>query len=249
MDRFSRLEALLGKEKITRLATRSVTIVGIGAVGGYVAEGLARSGVGRLRLVDFDIVEPSNINRQLLALDSTVNRRKVDLAKERIYDINPKCCVETLPLFASDETMGEILSPAPDLIIDAIDSLNPKTLLLESAYKQNIPIISSMGAALRTDPSKIVYGDLFKSRGCPLARHLRKRLKRRGVDKNIQCVYSFEQVEFNYNQDENDETEQESHQGRARNVLGSMPTIPGIFGLIIANQAILALAQEQITLS
>lgn len=248
MDRFSRLEALLGKEKLARLATRSVTIVGIGAVGGYVAEGLARSGIGTLRLVDFDTVEPSNINRQLLALDSTVGLQKVDLAKERIFNINPKCCVETLPLFACDETMQDILYPTPDLIIDAIDSLNPKTLLLESAYKQNIPVISSMGAALRTDPSKIVYGDLFKSHGCPLARHLRKRLKRRGVDKNIQCVYSYEQVEFNYNKNETDETEQGSRQGRQRNILGSMPTIPGIFGLIIANQTILALAEEHIAL-
>lgn len=245
MDRFSRLEALIGKDRLDRLATRSVTIVGLGAVGGYVAEGLARSGVGRLRLVDFDVVSPSNINRQLLALDSSVGKRKVALAKERIHDINPKCVVEALPLFAGDESMEEILSPAPDLVIDAIDSLNPKTLLLESAYRQQIPIISSMGAALRTDPSKIVYGDLFKSRGCPLAKHLRRRLKRRGIDNNIRCVYSYEQVVFKYNEGKTG-PEDDNLTGRDRNILGSLPTIPGIFGLIIANQAILALAEEEI---
>ena len=248
MDRFSRLEALIGKERLDRLTTRSVTIVGLGAVGGYVAEGLARSGVGRLRLVDFDILTTSNINRQILALDSAMGQKKVALAKQRIHDINPKCVVEALPLFAGDESMEQILSPAPDLVIDAIDSLNPKTLLLESAYRQQIPIISSMGAALRTDPSKIVYGDLFKSHGCPLARHLRRRLKRRGIDRNIKCVYSYEQVEFKYNSGVAG-PEDDKRTGRARNTLGSLPTIPGIFGLIIANSAILALAEEEIILS
>ena len=247
MDRFSRLEALIGKDRLDRLATRSVTIVGIGAVGGYVAEGLARSGIGRLRLVDFDVLSTSNINRQILALDSAMGQKKVTLAKQRIHEINPKCVVEALPLFAGDESMVQILSPAPDLVIDAIDSLNPKTFLLESAYKQQIPIISSMGAALRTDPSKIVYGDLFKSHGCPLARHLRRRLKRRGVDKNIQCVYSHEQVEFKYNEGITG-PEDDGRTGRSRNILGSLPTIPGIFGLTIANQAILALAEEEIVL-
>ncbi len=243
MDRFSRLEALLGKERLQILHKRSVTVVGIGAVGGFVTEALARSGVGRLQLVDFDTIESSNINRQILALESTIGTKKVELAKERISQINPKCEVEILPLFARDDTIEKILSHKPDLVIDAIDSLNPKTLLLETCVKTKIPIISSMGAALRTDPSQIKFGDLFDSHGCPLAKHLRKRLRRRGIEKGIPCVYSHEKVSFDYNQGES-ELGEDTGQGRSRNILGSMPTIPGIFGLVIANQAILALAEK-----
>ncbi|MGL1930552.1 MAG: tRNA threonylcarbamoyladenosine dehydratase [Desulfotalea sp.] len=247
MARFSRLEALLGSDKLNRLATRTVTIVGIGAVGGHVMEGLARAGIGNFCLVDFDEIEASNINRQLLALESTIGKKKVDLAKARIIEINPNAHVKTLPILARDENMDDIIDPRPDLIIDAIDSLNPKTGLLQKAYEEQIPVISSMGAALRTDPSKVIFGDLFKTHGCPLARHLRKRLRRRGISKGIPCVYSTELVNFDYNQNTPEELADKS-QGRQRNILGSMPTIPAIFGLTIANHAILALAEEKITL-
>ena len=243
MDRFARLTALLGKEKLQILKNRSVTVVGVGAVGGFVVEALARSGVGKLRLIDFDTIELSNINRQILALERSLGEKKVELARQRIAQINPHCVVETMPVFARDETIDEILQPQPDLVIDAIDSLNPKTALVETAWKKEIPIISSMGAALRTDPSKIVYGDLFTSHGCPLAKHLRKRLRRRGIEKGIPSVYSNEKVSFSYDSGTSENNEEDSGRGRTRNILGSMPTIPGIFGLIIANQAILALAE------
>ena len=243
MDRFLRLQALLGKEKLQTLHDRTVTVVGIGAVGGFATEALARSGIGSLRLVDFDTIEPTNINRQILALESTVGNKKVAIAKERIAQINPQCEVEALPVFARDDTIQQIFSPKPDLIIDAIDALNPKTLLLETAFRSKMPIISSMGAALRTDPSQVKFGDLFNSHGCPLAKHLRKRLRRRGIERGIPCVYSHEKVVFDYDLGEGGLGE-DTGQGRRRNVLGSMPTIPGIFGLIIANQAILALAEK-----
>ena len=223
-----------------------VTIVGLGAVGGYAAEGLARAGIGRLRLVDFDTIQPSNINRQILALESSIGQTKVEAAKERITLINPRCQVEALELFAAEETLDDILFPVPDVLIDAIDSLNPKVQLLVGAHKRGITTYSSMGAALRTDPSKIKIGEIMTSNHCPLAKHVRNRLRRQGVEGGIQCIYSTERVEFNYQGPE--ETAQPASvyedRGRKRNVLGSLPTITGIFGLILANEVILHLTKD-----
>lgn len=247
MDRFIRTEKLLGNDKFAILQSSSVTIVGLGAVGGYVVEGLVRAGVGKLRLVDFDTVQPSNINRQLLALETTLGKQKVALAKERVLSINSDCRVEALACFAGEETLDEILEPPPDLLIDAIDSLNPKTQLLSGAYHRHIPIISSMGAALRTDPTLIRSGDLFASSNCPLAKHLRKRLRRRGIVSGIQCVYSTESVSFEYEKPSSEQKIGEtphSDRGRERNILGSLPTITGIFGLTIANLAIMQLTTK-----
>jgi len=220
--------------------------VGLGAVGGYAAEGLARAGIGRLRLVDFDTIQPSNINRQILALESSIGQTKVEAAKERIALINPQCQVEALELFAAEDTLDDILAPAPDILIDAIDSLNPKIQLLVGAHKRGIATYSSMGAALRTDPSKIKMGDIMTSNHCPLAKHVRNRLRRQGVEGGIQCIYSTERVEFIYQGPE--ETTQPASayedRGRKRNVLGSLPTITGIFGLTLANEVILHLTKD-----
>ena len=181
MQRFLRVKRLLGEQGLERLQAARITVVGLGAVGGYAVEGLARAGVGSLRLVDFDTVQPTNINRQILALESTLGRLKADVAMERVREINPDCRAEALPLFAAEETLTQILEPAPDLLIDAIDSLNPKVQLLAGAYSRSIPVLSSMGAALRTDPAQIRCGDLFATRHCPLAKRLRKRLRQLGV--------------------------------------------------------------------
>ena len=247
MDRFRRTEQLLGAEIFEKLQKKRISIVGLGAVGGYVAEGLARAGVLHLRIIDFDIIQISNINRQIIALESTLGRSKAEVLKERICDINPNCTVEALPIFAGEETLDEIFSPRPDLLIDSIDSLNPKTQLLHGAYVRGIPTISSMGAALRTDPGLIRTGDIFDTSNCPLAKHIRKRLRRREVGRGISCVYSTEKVRFDYCLSEEDCKEQEtpfSDRGRARNILGSLPTITGIFGLTIANMAIFQLTKQ-----
>lgn len=247
MERFSRTKRLLGSKQFTQLQTRSVTIVGLGAVGGYVVEGLARAGVRHLNLVDFDTLQPTNINRQLLALESTLGMPKAEAAQKRVLDINPECAVKALPLFTAEETLDKILTPQPDLLIDAIDSLNPKVQLLADAYQRKIPTISSMGAALRTDPTRIRIGDIFDTTNCPLAKHVRKRLRRRGVGKGIGCVYSTEKVDFDYTQPNEEDKVGEtpySDRGRKRNVLGSLPTVTGIFGLVIANEAIIQLASE-----
>lgn len=247
MERFSRIERLLGEERFSRLQSRSVTVVGLGAVGGYVVEGLARAGVSNLRLVDFDTIQPTNINRQILALESTLGQPKASVAENRVLQINPDCQVEAIPLFTGEETLNTILTPQPDLLIDAIDSLNPKVQLLVRAYEQQILTLSSMGAALRTDPTKINTADIFDTNNCPLARLVRKRLRRRGVDRGITCVYSREKVDFDYTQPNEDTQIGEtpfSDRGRERNVLGSLPTVTGIFGLILANHAIMLLSSE-----
>ena len=247
MDRFIRTERLLGAERFKLLQSKMVTVVGLGAVGGFVVEGLVRAGVNNLRIVDFDTIQPSNLNRQILALESTLGKPKAEVAKERVLAINSDCHIEALQIFAGEDTLDQILDPKPDLLIDAIDSLNPKAQLLHGAYVREIPTISSMGAALRTDPTFIRSGDLFSTSNCPLAKHLRKRLRRRDVGKGIFCVYSTEKIDFDYQQEEDEKNVGDtpySDRGRQRNVLGSLPTITGIFGLTIANHAIMQLSQE-----
>jgi tRNA A37 threonylcarbamoyladenosine dehydratase len=248
MDRFIRTRRLLGEERFQNLQSKKVTVVGLGAVGGYVVEGLVRAGVTELTVIDFDTIQPSNLNRQILALEATIGRPKAEAAMERVLAINSECRVESLQLFAGDDTLEQILGPQPDLLIDAIDSLNPKTQLLHGAWLRKIPTISSMGAALRTDPTLIRCGDLFSTSNCPLAKHLRKRLRRRGAGEGIFCVYSTEKIDFDYQLPEEEVNIGETpyaDRGRKRNVLGSLPTITGIFGLTIANQAIMRLSQKK----
>ena len=238
MERFLRTERLIGTNNMEVLKSKIILIAGLGAVGSYAAEGIARLGIGSIRLADFDIISRSNINRQLYALESTLGRQKAEVAGERIKDINPECKVQPLNLFIHSDTMGKLTNPVPDLIIDAIDSLNPKIELLTFAYKNSIPIISSMGAALRTDPLKIKTGDIFDTTKCPPSKQVRKRLRNRGVGRGIDCVYSTELIDFTYI-DPEEETEGGDivKRGLKRRVLGSLPTLPGIFGLILANMA------------
>ena len=148
MERFARTQRLLGDRSFHQLQSKMVTIVGLGAVGGYVVEGLVRAGVRHLRIVDFDTVQPTNLNRQIIALETTLGQPKALVTRDRVLAINSECQVEPMQLFAGDETLEQILSPKPDLLIDAIDSLNPKTQLLHGAYMRGIPIISSMGCFL-----------------------------------------------------------------------------------------------------
>lgn len=238
MDRFLRTELLLGKEKLKKLRESFVVVVGIGAVGSYCIEGLARAGIGRMRIVDFDRIKTSNINRHLHALTSTIGEPKPVAAKRRIHDINPSCEVEILHTFAAAESIDEILSGNPDIVIDAIDSLNPKTQVLSASFKKGIPVISSMGAALRTDPSKICIADVFDTRNCPLAFHLRKRLRRNGVGRGIIAVFSEEKTRKTNPLPKGAVDDNDYERGRKRQTLGSLPTITGIFGLTIANKAI-----------
>ena len=243
-NRFMRTQALLGQQKFARLQKSCVMIIGLGAVGGYALEALARAGIGKLILVDFDKVDITNINRQILALDSTVGKSKVELAATRVKDINPACKVITKEIFVNDKTLPELLSEPVDFVVDAIDSLNPKCGLIEALVKSDIPFISSMGAALKTDPACIKVQSLNKTKNCHLARFIRKRLKRRGVDiSKVLCVASDEQVDL---PDTALFIEADSHpegNTRQRHTMGSLPTITAIFGLTIANKVILSLSE------
>lgn len=248
MERFLRIDRLIGKEKRETLSDKRVCIVGMGAVGGYALESLARSGVGNFLLVDFDRINLTNINRQILALESTLGVLKVEAARQRILDINPHCHVDLFPGFAHNETMDEILGYKPHVLIDAIDSMAPKLTLLEQCWRRDISVVSSMGAALRTDPFAIHKADLMKTHSCPLAKQVRKKLRRRGVGKGITTIYSSEEVIYEYkdpSEEENiDGNEQELNRGRERRVLGSLPTVTAMFGLHIGHAALEKLLGE-----
>lgn len=242
-ERIKRTRLLLGDEAVSRLASSHVVIVGLGAVGGYALEGIARSGVGHITLVDFDVVAESNINRQILATDETIGIAKVDVAMRRVRSINPECIISAKQCFIDEASADELCALKPDMLIDAIDALNSKVNLLVSCVNHNIPVVSSMGAALRKDPSSVKIGTLMNIHYDPLAKSVRQRLRRRGVDiDRITCVYSDEPLPKILPITKPEPNA--ANRGRERNTLGSMSTITGIFGLTIANQVILSLTQQ-----
>ena len=232
---------MLGIEACERLRKSFVVVVGLGAVGSYAVEGLARAGIGRLRIIDFDKVAISNINRQLYALESTIGRQKCDVARERVLDINPSCQIEAINGFIDASTLPTYLSDSPDIVIDAIDSLNPKVQLISGVISHNIQLISCLGAALRIDPTQIRIAPISEVHHCPLGKTVRTRLRRRGIPTDFPCVFSDEQLPNPLPIASPAEPLGENPQlwrGRIRNTLGSMPTITGMFGLTAANHAI-----------
>lgn len=193
---FSRTELLIGKENIEKLRDKKVAIFGLGGVGSFVTEGIIRCGIKNLILVDNDEISPSNINRQLYALQSTIGKKKTDLAKERCLDINPIANIQTFNLFYLEETQNQIDLSDCDYIIDAIDTVSAKLLLIENAKKLNVPIISSMGTGNKLNPFAFQISDIFKTSVCPLARTMRYELKKRGYNsktlKNLKVLFSTE---------------------------------------------------------
>lgn len=233
-----RTAMLLGPDAAARLARAHVCVVGLGAVGSYATEALARAGVGRLRLVDHDVVQGTNLNRQLLALHSTLGRKKVEVARERVLDIHPGCGVEPMDLFVHAETLDRVLEGPPDVLVDAIDGYTPKMLLLEGAVGAGIPVVSAMGAARKTDPMALRVGDLSETRICPLARMIRKNLRKRGIASGIRCVFSVQEPEDILDPGEPLPDEPSFRRGRERRPIGSLSTLTGIFGLTAANEAL-----------
>lgn len=246
--RFARTRLLLGDQAFARLTGAHVAVIGLGAVGGHAVEGLARAGVGRLTVVDFDTIQPSNINRQILALESTIGQSKAVAARQRILEINPACRIDAVNCFADGETIGDILALHPDVVIDAIDSLNPKVQILSACHHHRVTVFSSMGAALRRDPRHIKISDIAQTSRCPLARRLRKRLRNAGITSGITCVYSTEPVDFDYQPPvgTNHADSNPAERGRSRRTLGSLPTLTALFGLILANEVILWLGRETV---
>ncbi len=237
-NQFTRTQQLIGSEALKKIKDAKVAVFGLGAVGSFAIEALARTGVGSFNLIDFDKIDPSNINRQIYALHSTLGIKKATLAKNRIKDINPDCIVQIHDSFVNAKSLETLLSQDIDVVIDAIDGLNSKVNLICKAKEKNLIVVSSMGAAGKTDASMIKKGDIFKTSICPLARFVRRRLRRRGISKDIKCVYSEEEVKNNI-RIASSELEQESSleedHGRKRPPLGSVPYITGIFGLMVAN--------------
>lgn len=239
-EAMTRLRMRLGDEGLARVRSARVAVIGLGAVGGFALEALARSAVGFLRVVDFDVLRPSNLNRQLLATVDTLGCRKVDAARDRIARIAPWVEVEALACFFDEEAANQVLAPPLDGVVDAIDALGPKIRLLEQCHRRGIPVISAMGAADRTDPSLVRVGDLSRSRICPLAKRVRKGLRRRGIEAGIRAVWS-EEPPFRPSEPlaaDVAEDHDAFRRGRRRQVLPSMAPLPGIFGLAAAAEMI-----------
>ena len=230
-DQFSRTRMLLGEEGIDKLQHSKVAIFGIGGVGGYVAEALARSGVGSFVLVDDDKVCLTNINRQIIALRSTVGKDKVEVMRDRILDINPKAEVEVRKCFFLPENADEFPFSEYDYVVDAVDTVTAKIELIMRAKESGTPIISSMGAGGRLDPSQVCYGTLATTQGDGLARTLRTRLRKMNVAiNNIEVVWSRELPERR--------AVIELMEQNKRSSFGTLATIPALFGIYMANKII-----------
>jgi tRNA A37 threonylcarbamoyladenosine dehydratase len=243
VNQFDRTIRLMGNDAVEKLGRARAAVFGLGAVGSFATEALARSGVGYLRLIDFDRVEPSNLNRQLFALHSTLGRKKAKIARERVLDIHPDCSVDICDTFANADSLDTLLSDGLDVVVDAIDGLNAKVTLLVAARQMGLSVVSSMGAGGRMDPSLIRTGDISDTRVCPLARMVRRRLHRRGVFTGIRCVYSIEPPARSPDAALlPDETGRASGDGaghgRQRPPMGTSPWIPGIFGMTLAAEAV-----------
>lgn len=238
---FTRTVDMVGPDGFARLDRAFVVIVGLGGVGSHAAVAMARSGVGKLRLIDFDEVTWSSLNRHAVAVPADVGELKVEVVSRFLSKIHAGQVVEPVKAFFDHEAADELLSDAPDFVVDAIDSLNPKVTLLQTCVERGLPVVSSMGASARTDPSMVRVADIFETSGCPLARHVRKRLRRRGVTCGITAVYSQEHGRAPLPPDDSDPR---LDRGRVRNRLPSLPTIPGIFGYALASIVLKEISQE-----
>jgi tRNA A37 threonylcarbamoyladenosine dehydratase len=233
----ARTEQLVGAEAYGRLQAFRVGVYGLGGVGSFAVEALARAGIGHLRVVDHDVVNPSNLNRQLFALRSSIGRPKAEVAAERIRDINPDCGVDARRAFINGDSVAELLAPELDIVVDAIDSVNAKVALMQAAFERNIPTVSSMGAGGRLDGSRILLGDLSETDVCPLAAIIRKRLRRRGITTGIRCVYSTEPCRNDLLPNPID-LDAHVGPGRKRTPLGTLSYMPALFGLRVAEEVI-----------
>ena len=232
---FSRMEILVGKEGADKLASARIAVFGLGGVGSYVVEALARCGVGSLTLVDHDTVSLTNINRQLFALRSTIGKSKVQVAKERIRDIDENILVHTYETFYNEDTAGMFDFHSYDYIVDAIDTVTAKLLLIQKAKECQTPILSSMGTGNKLDPSRFEITDISKTSVCPLAKVMRTELRKRGIRK-VKVLYSKERpIKVNETEEKKGNTE--------RPVPGSISFVPSVAGLLIAGEVVRVLLE------
>lgn len=233
MDNWKQRTGLLfGEEKMRRMAAAHVLVVGLGGVGAYAAEMICRAGVGQMTIVDADTVQPSNINRQLPALHSTINQTKAELLAERFRDINPDITLTVLPVFLKDENIPELLDAAKyDFIVDAIDTLSPKCFLIYHALKRNIKIVSSMGAGAKSDITQVRFADIRDTYHCGLSKAVRKRLQKMGVKRKLPVVFSTEQADAKAVIATDDEQNKKS-------TCGTVSYMPAVFGCYLAEYVI-----------
>lgn len=240
LNQFSRTQLLFGEEAMRKLAVSRVALFGLGGVGGYAAEALARSGVGALDLIDGDKITVTNINRQILATLNTVGKYKVDVARERIAEINPDCKVKTFKIFYLPSNEKEVDFSLYDYVVDAIDTVSGKLEIIKNAKAADVPVISSMGAGNKLDPTAFEVADIYKTSVCPLAKIMRRELRKMGID-SLKSVYSKEEPlkpqkgNVNFADNPTDSTE---NCAVRREIPGSNAFIPPVAGLIIASEVI-----------
>ena len=234
-EQFSRTELLLGEEAMKKLAKARVAVFGVGGVGGYVVEALVRSGVGAVDLIDSDTVAPSNLNRQIIATRSNIGKYKVDAMRERIMDINPECQVTVHRCFYLPETRDEFDFSQYSYVVDAVDTVTAKLELVMQAREAGVPIMSSMGAGNKLSPAEFEVADIYKTSVCPLAKVMRRELKKRGIEK-LKVVYSKEEpIKVSA-------TEEASQR---RSTPGSAAFVPSVAGMIIASEVIKDLVKDK----
>ena len=227
MEQFARTSLLIGEDNLNKLINSKVIVFGVGGVGSYVVESLVRSGIGNISIVDFDVVDITNINRQIIALHSTIGKKKVEVMKERILDINPNINVTIYDTFVSYETIDNFNMADYDYVIDCIDNVTGKLLIIENCIKNNIKVISSLGTANKLDPSKLILTDISKTNTCPLAKVMRLELRKRGIN-HLNVLFSNELPIKNDS-----------------NILGSISFVPSTGGLLISSKVIKDLINEK----
>ncbi|MDD4568813.1 MAG: tRNA threonylcarbamoyladenosine dehydratase [Tepidanaerobacteraceae bacterium] len=235
---FSRTEMLIGKDCMEILKKSQVAVIGIGGVGSFTVEALARAGIGTLILVDADIICPSNINRQIHALHSTIGLPKVDVMKDRILDINPDAKVIGIQEFYSSKNATDILTRHFDYLVDAIDSLMSKVDLIMNCKKLNIPVVSAMGAGNKIDSTKLEVTDISCTSVCPMARKVRKELRKNGIENGVKVVYSTERPLKNVSKSGIYYHKNNKPDILKKDTLGSISFVPSVMGLIIANEVV-----------
>lgn len=223
-NQFTRTELLIGKDGLEKLKNAKVAVYGVGGVGSYVVEGLARAGVGHIALMDKDYVDITNINRQIHATHNTIGKAKVEVEKQRILEINPKAIVEIYQIDTLEKPEEEIIDSSFTYVVDAVDTVTTKLKLIEKANLENVPIISAMGTANKLDPTKFEVADIYKTSVCPLCKVMRKELKKRNIAK-LKVVYSKEE-----------QVKVEEIEGER--ILGSISFVPSVAGLIMAGEVI-----------
>lgn len=241
LGRFSRTELLFGNKAMEKLKNSRVAVFGVGGVGGYTVEALVRSGIGTIDIIDDDKVSLTNINRQIIALTSTIGEYKVDVAEKRIKDINPDIVVNKYKKFFTPETSGEFDFSQYDYVVDAIDTVTGKIELVMKAEKAGVPIICSMGAGNKLDPTAFEVADIYKTSVCPLARVMRSELKKRGI-KRLKVVYSKEKPLTPQAMEDIEPNTTERTGSAKKQTPGSTAFVPSVVGLIIAGEVIKDLA-------